>query len=186
VAIPVGPQLLTENDANYLMRQQQSAVGFVLFVAPDGEPMLGESDGMFLDGVALAIQLVDPLLVGCELVGYVDESTLPVKPHFQGPPRKLCREAWRWVGGAVVVDLPSARTTKMRGVRDERNRRLVEADGDKVRLDDTGTPAQIAAHRAYRQALRDLPAAAAAELDGTATALEVDGYQAPWPVQPAG
>jgi len=91
------------------------------------------------------------------------------------------RMTWRHSSGIIGVDLPLAREIRLREIRIERDERLVESDKEKNRLDDLGTPEQIAAHKVYRQQLRDLPVQAEADLAAITTAAGLDQYQPAWP-----
>ena len=93
-----------------------------------------------------------------------------------------CRNCWRWVAGAIVVDMTEYRGEYLKTLRLERDSRLDASDKISARLEDLGTPAQIAAHKAYRQALRDLPATVQADLAGIGTANGLENYVPPWPV----
>ena len=94
---------------------------------------------------------------------------------------RLC---WRHIGGRIAVDVSLARTQRLAEIRLDHDQRLEASDKDKARLDDVGTPEQIAAMKAYRQALRDLPATAQADIAALATPEQLDQYQPPWPVKP--
>ena len=126
-----------------------------------------------IDGNAVA------LTNGKALPGLLDDFTIP------GTSR-LChrRNCWTWaiLSQKIVVRIPECRTAYMAALRAERDNRLEQSDRDKIRLDDIGTPEQIAAHKAYRQALRDLPAVVQADLSALTTAEQIDQYQPTWPV----
>ena len=102
-----------------------------------------------------------------------DESAVPVSRRF--------RNCWRQVGTTPPsVSMPLARAQRMVEIRAERDKRLVVSDGSMLRTQETGTPAQIAALKVYRQALRDVPQTA--DLSGITTALDLAMYEPAWPV----
>lgn len=187
-----GPQRPEESEFMFRQRQWKNTVGFVLFSSPnynardgeDSQRMEGESEGQWLARIALRAQQADRQLQGCEYCAIVDETELPLKPHFKGPPRKLFRESWRWDGARVACDMEKCREIKLEELRMERNNRLKASDVDKQRLDDIGTPQQKAALAAYRQQLRDLPVSVSVDLAKVADALALDRYVPAWPVKP--
>ena len=95
-------------------------------------------------------------------------------------PKKTFRDAWTFDGQAITIDLPKAREIVLARVRDERNRRLVEADAEKARLDDVGTEKEKKDAKDKRQALRDLPAVVAIEI-ATMSVGQLETYQPTWP-----
>jgi hypothetical protein len=101
-------------------------------------------------------------------------------------PSRRFRECWRSVAGTVAIHLASARLQVLAELRRERNARLARSDGEKARLDEIGTAEQKESLRAYRQALRDLPVAVAAEVEAIADAAALEAYQPTWPVEPVG
>jgi hypothetical protein len=94
------------------------------------------------------------------------------------------RDCWRYDGTAVVVEITLARVATMISVRSERNRRLNASDAIKARLDDIGTTDQKAAWAAYRQALRDVPVGAQAEVDAITDPATLSAYAPAWPNPP--
>lgn len=96
------------------------------------------------------------------------------------------RNQWRRRkdNGEIEPDVSLAQQTRMLEIRAERDGRLVESDKEKARLDDIGTPEQIAALKDYRQQLRDLPATAQTDVAAITTPDGLDLYQPPWPVKP--
>jgi len=159
----------------------------IVWQAPDGSlrltvplepPLPGESAAHYLDRIALAAQATDPGLADCTRVATVSADALPASRRF--------RIVWHCPAGTVRVHLPSARLLLLAEVRAERNRRLVESDADRARLEEVGTPEQRQDLTAYRQQLRDLPSVVAGALDGLATAAALKAYQPPWPALPEG
>ena len=101
----------------------------------------------------------------------------------QVPTSRRFRNCWRPNGAGLGVDMPTARAQRMDEIRAERDRRLAATDGEMLREQEQGSPraTPLAAHR---QALRDLPPAAATTLDVVITPEGLDAYQPPWPVKP--
>lgn len=159
----------------------------IVWLAADGslritipcEPLLpGESETMYLDRIALAAQTADPGLQECSRAADVDAAVLPASRRF--------RACWRFAAGTVQVHPPAARQQRLDEIRAERNRRLLESDAERARLDEIGTSQQRAALTAYRQQLRDLPALVSVELVTLTTAEELASYQPAWPTPPQG
>lgn len=85
----------------------------------------------------------------------VDEAgNVSTVPHPD--PVRCARAAWRWDGAAVVIDAAQNLEVKKARLREARNRLLDISDALMARANETGQGA--AAWKAYRQALRDLPA----------------------------
>lgn len=105
-------------------------------------------------------------------------------PSAQPGQSRRFRNCWRWDGSGVVVNLPAAHATVMREVRAERDRRLLESDGAHIGLSEIGTEQQKANWRAYRQALRDFPAAIHAVVHGLTSAADIEFYEVTWPGKP--
>lgn len=154
----------------------------ILYQRPDGgisirvavePPLPGESEAMYLDRIAIQAPPA-----GATRLPDVEAAAMPTS-------RRL-RNCWRYSSGVVSVHLPSARQQRLGEIRAERNARLLESDAEKARLDEIGTPQQRATLTAYRQQLRDLPAAAAADLAGLTSAAELEAYQPTWPTPPQG
>lgn len=98
-------------------------------------------------------------------------------------PGRRWRDAWKLGAQGCGVCPVKARDLCVAEIRAERDRRLEASDGPALRAQDRGKPAEIEAWRAYRQALRDLPAAVATET----AAYDPDSlaaYAPPWPSPP--
>ena len=74
----------------------------------------------------------------------------------------------------------------MTEIRAERDRRLVASDGPMLRATERGTPADVAAWKAYRQALRDLPPTARPAVDACVTPEVLAAYEPTWPAELVG
>jgi len=98
--------------------------------------------------------------------------------------RCSARNCWRWNGSQVQVDMPLLRLEYLRVLRQERDARLLASDGPWMRSVERGLPAERPQWEAYRQALRDLPAAVAADLPALATPEALEAYMPAWPVEP--
>lgn len=108
---------------------------------------------------------------------------LPDGQPFTPGAKKIFYGAWTSDGaGNIKVDLPLARGIRMAEFRAERNRRLDDSDREWARLSEVGTPEGQATHRAYRQALRDVPQSI--DLDKIDTAAKLEAFQPTWPEQP--
>jgi len=153
----------------------QAPEGSVLVTVPC-EPMRpGETESAYLDRIAQHAVGADPSLAACTRLPDVDTSALPQDRRW--------RNQWRVIGGQVQPDVALCRAERLREIRAERDARLAKADATKVKLDDIGTPAQIAAHHQYRQALRDLPIAVQTDLAAAATPDAVAACNPIWPVE---
>lgn len=113
-----------------------------------------------------------------------DDATGADLPNERAGQSRRFRGCWRWDGSKIEVDLPMARAQVMAEVRAERNARLDAADRERNRLEDVGDQSQRQAHAAYRQSLRDLPAAAQADVDALGTAEDLEAYTVSWPAEP--
>lgn len=105
-------------------------------------------------------------------------------PNERAGQSRRFRAQWRWDGAKIEPDLDLCRAQVMAEVRAERNARLDAADKERGRLEDIGTGPQKQAHAQYRQALRDLPAAAQAEVDALPDAAALEAYSPGWPEEP--
>jgi len=102
----------------------------------------------------------------------VDPATLPSRRF---------RDAWTLTAGKVSHDLPKARALRLAELRAGRDILLAESDGPKLRALERGAAKEIAALDAYRQALRDLPAQAEAELAAIVRVEDLATYEPTWP-----
>lgn len=91
------------------------------------------------------------------------------------------RNAWRWVGSGLDVDLPTGREILMTELRVERDTKLAETDGEVLRDQERSQP--DIGLRDYRQALRDLPATAVAEVEAITDATALENWQPTWPAR---
>lgn len=108
------------------------------------------------------------------------DATIVDLPSETVNPRRF-RPAWRWDGAKIIHDLPACRAQILGEVRAERTEKLAETDGEATRNMERGQP--DAALTNYRQALRDLPEAVEAEIDGITTAAGLEAYAVPWPTR---
>lgn len=109
--------------------------------------------------------------------GTVEDTALPTR-HFRS------RSAWRWVTGAVTVDLPTVRTRIMEYMRYERNRKLNATDGMQLKANEIGTAQNQTDWNTHRDALRDLTTTVQTAIDALTTAATLEGYAIPWPTPP--
>ncbi len=160
----------------------------IIWQRPDGQlaisslalPMLpGETEPDYLErakGVILAKSRALPR-GGFVHAGYADPADYPLDAHW-------CHAAWRWSAGAIVVDMPTARSIKADLIRRERNSRLTASDGEMLKRSEQGNAANVAAYKSFRQRLRDMPATAAGALETLTTPTQLDAYAPPWPDEP--
>jgi len=146
--------------------------GSISVTCPGQPPLEGEPLEMYLDGVALRAQNVDPELAGAVRLPSVQVSVLPGRRF---------RNCWRWSGNALRVDLPLARQQRLKEIRGERDRRLAATDGPWMRSVERNLLVERQQLESQRQALRDLPAQAAADLESCADEAAVAAYQPQWP-----
>lgn len=79
----------------------------------------------------------------------IDASTIPADRTF--------RNAWKHGGTKVNVDMPKSRQIHMDRIRVIRNRMLDQSDKDMAKAQDAGDAVVIAALKAQRQQLRNIP-----------------------------
>jgi hypothetical protein len=109
--------------------------------------------------------------------GTVEDTDLPTR-HSRS------RNAWRWVGGAVTVDLPTVRNHIMEYMRYERNRKLNATDGMQLKANEAGSAQDQTDWNNHRQALRDLTTTVQSDIDALTTAAALESYVIPWPTPP--
>jgi hypothetical protein len=105
----------------------------------------------------------------------VEIIDLPDDWHAAHSPDKdrSFRNAWKWEGGKVDVDMPKARDIHMARLRTARDKKLEETDKLIAALDNGPVPAEL---RTKRQKLRDLP-----QTTDLSTATTPDELKAIWP-----
>lgn len=135
------------------------------------------------EAAAISRCLVRSIPPGALNITVVDRAALPKPNRVVG---ELLRDAWRVGNPSCYVDLPVAREITLdRRIRRPRTPLLVKADHDIERALDRNDVALVPQLRAYRQALRDLPTTAKAQLDALTTAAELEAWQPTWPTDPA-
>lgn len=90
-------------------------------------------------------------------------------------PSRRFRAAWTRGANGVTVDVQKARLQRVAEIRAERDKALAATDGPFLRDSEMGK--DVSALKATRQALRDLPAKAMAELAECVTADDVAAYE---------
>jgi hypothetical protein len=91
------------------------------------------------------------------------------------PTSRRFRNCWtKGAVGGAVVDVPKARAQRLEEIRSVRNAKLDRTDKDLLAAQEQGKP--TAALLALRQALRDLPVKATADLGGLPTPDEIAAY----------
>lgn len=161
-----------ESDDDFILR-----VVTARDVPPERLP--GESDPAYAERVKFDKLLMDRGL-----------SVGPRKPSLPVDDDRLPAKRWRrcWVLGTaqepVAVDLVKARHQVLEEIRVLHKQLTAESEELKGKADDIGTPQQRQAVREYRQALRDLPAAAEAQLARLSLA-ELEAYAPAFPGRPA-
>lgn len=107
-------------------------------------------------------------------VAEIDHTALPAgHEHFKA--------ARKWNGAAVEIDMVKAAAIKTDMIREERDRRLRQADNDLTVAEDDGDATTQSAVRDRRRALRDLPATIQPALQAVATPTDLEAWQPPWP-----
>jgi Phage tail assembly chaperone protein len=102
------------------------------------------------------------------------------------PPSRW-RTCWRAdAAGRAQVDLPLARAQRLAEIRAERDARLATSDAAMLREQEQGTEQGVAALRAYRQALRDLPGdlEQSVALQALEDVQALEAFAPPWPAPP--
>lgn len=175
-----------------------NASGLVRVAIPTEPVLPGEPEAVWLERVAFRLAHANPGMDGWTYRGSVLASALPPRdtvrlpgaptyplPNGENEERYLhYRQCWAWQSGQGVRLAPGLlRQQFLQTVREERNRRLLDSDGKRGQLEDTATSGRVAAFKAYRQQLRDLPAAVTNGLAGL-TFSGMLSYTPPWPVDP--
>ena len=142
IATPVAPVRKGETEPLYLNR-----------IAAKSKPA-GSTQKAIVDKTELPCAAVDDATV-------VEDYTLDGDTGLvsKGPVEdkiKAFRTCWRWVGGAIVIDAALETEQRWTRVRAIRNRVLALSDGAMARENEQNGPNQ-AAHKNYRQILRDIP-----------------------------
>ena len=96
-------------------------------------------------------------------------------------PSRRFRDCWRTNGTGIHVDLPLARSQRLREIRTERDRRFAALDGEWFKAMGRGDAANAAVVDAKRQALRDVPQAAERDLAALTTPDALAAYGPVWP-----
>jgi hypothetical protein len=153
----------------------------IVWELPDGtiRVTLPARAGLPLDAVAARTRQAVPELHAARRLADREPGALP---------ERRWRACWRHDGqGGVRVELPLARAQRLRELRAERDRRLAASDGAMLREQESGTPAGVEALRAYRQALRDLPAVLeqSGALERLEDAAALAAFTPEWPADPA-
>ena len=144
----------------------------IVWRMPDGSisVTIGATGGV-LDDLARLTQERTPWMADAVRLDDVEISVLPGR-YF--------RNCWRDNGnGNVHVNMPLARTQRMKEIRSKRDSLLTESDKEKFRLDDVGTKTETDALAIKRQALRDIPQNVDLEVIDTPEALEA--FEPDWP-----
>jgi len=79
---------------------------------------------------------------------------------------------------SLKINMPKARAIHMARIREARNATLAATDAEMMRLNESGTQAQINKLKADRQALRDLPSTLQASIDAATTPSQLSAI---WP-----
>lgn len=142
---------------------------FVTWTQADGVIALAEIN----DAMAAVMNVTDEMILASfDRPGRVPEgSTRPRIVDVEGVPAdRTFRSAWMLDGDrAVAVDMEKARGLHLARLRTDRNVALQETDGPFMRALEADDKPTLARLKAERQALRDLPADIAGELDAAAT-----------------
>lgn len=99
---------------------------------------------------------------------------------FEELPTVHFHNCWRDDGtGKVVVDMPLARTQRLREIRTERDRRFAPLDNEWMKATGQGNKAEAEALEAKRQALRDIPQNI--DLEAVTTPEALEAFEPNWP-----
>lgn len=93
------------------------------------------------------------------------------------------RNAWTVQAGVLTYDMTKARALRMTEIRRARDARLAASDGPMLRVQEQDKAPEIAALKAYRQALRDVPQTT--DLSSLTTPDALDAFEPVWPTEPA-
>ena len=99
----------------------------------------------------------------------VESNKLPQERYF--------RDAWRFDGAKVILDLPGCRQRHLDKLRRIRNAKLQDSDPDYMRALEQGDTTKLDALKIYRQALRDMPQTVAAEFQAVSTPSAIRNIQ---------
>lgn len=94
------------------------------------------------------------------------------------PPKDAYRNAWKLGNRAIDHDMPKAKAIHLERIRRVRDRELTASDTEFVKLQDIGTPQEIAAVKSQRQKLRDAPNSVQVQVDA---AKDITELKAIWP-----
>lgn len=146
ILIPVEVKLKNETDAAFFARLTAKAIDTM---ALQGSP--GAVQKAVIDKTELPLASVNDATIIEDYVLDKDTGVVTMSPV----PDKIrhARGGWTWDGGKIVVDETAARWSNARAIRDKL---LADSDGPMNRENEQGGGNQ-AAHKAYRQALRDVP-----------------------------
>ena len=87
----------------------------------------------------------------------------------QLPQDRYYRNAWRFNGSNVVLDVGNCRHRHMEKLRRVRNAKLQDSDADYMRALEQANQTQLAALKNYRQTLRDMPQAVNTTMQAAST-----------------
>lgn len=147
-----------------------NADGGVSIVVPNPHAQRdGESDADFLARLA-AREIANGAAASAADFAVVEGDPRPSSRAF--------RNAWKWDGAAIKVNMPAARGIHMDRIREIRNARLDALDKDWSRAKGQKKEAEADAVEAKRQKLRDIPQT----LDLT-TAATPEALGALWPAE---
>ena len=153
--------------------EPSGAVKVVTFVADDPTSIAAEHNSIIAKGQ------IDPTAVFAE---YADVSQAPTPtPTGFG---SLLRNAFRFDGTKITLDLPTAQTIKLNQIRAQRVALFTAADAAYNIAVDTGNTVTAAAISAYRQQLRNLPQAAQPQLAALTDPVAIEMYQVVLPTPP--
>ena len=125
-----------------------------------------ESDAEFLHACTKRIT-EEPISPGYggEIIGIFDDSIVIQDRYFRG--------AWTWntPDPVIDIDMPEARKIHMAVIREKRNKKLQELDGETMKA--ITNPQRLAEIEAQKQILRDIPETIKPQLDAAITADEL-------------
>ena len=97
-----------------------------------------------------------------------------IVPTSSVPQTRGLRDAWKLVAGEVSIDMPSARSTRMKQLRRIRDKKLKDSDVEVAREIEHGSVRQDL--KVKRQALRDMPPKVEPVLEAITDSSELEIY----------
>ena len=115
--------------------------------------------------------------IGSKMLPPLEDGDSILEVDFDAMPDKDFRDCWKVEDEELKIDLPLARAKRLAQLREERDAALVELDATQMRLQSMpDTEAELAALYVEKQALRDMPVKAEADLAGKLAVTTIKAY----------